>query len=218
MTQADRGIVNFSWSSNDGITTTLDGKALPKDGSFTYSLVQNNKLYLESKHNGRSIFRALLPIPVNPLEQMLHTAQTNLEGLSSSEATALSAELNTLKELLAQIPPDKQSPFQDAITSIVAKSRNIKIKADFIAKNHSANEIPYGIETSLVKLLKHSAFNGEIGGTVRLDAARHEMDAAQIVLFANEFTMLLTEAKLDGDLKSDDGSPSRRNCADQGPS
>ena len=136
---------------------------------------------------------------------MLHTAQTNLEGLSSSEATALSAELKTLKELLAQIPPDKQSPFQDAIATLVAKTRNIKIKSDFMAKNHSASEIPYGVETSLVKLLKHSPFNGEIGGTVRLDAARHEMDAAQIALFANDFPLLLTEAKLDGDLKTDDG-------------
>ena len=205
LSRAGHGNVALAWSSADGITTTLDGKALPKDGSFEYSLVQNNKLYLESKSNGRSIFRALLPIPVNPLEQMIHAAKTNLEGLTSSEATALSAELNTLHDLLAQTPPDKQSPFQDTITNLVAKSRNIKIKADFIEKKHSANEIPYGVETSLVKLLKHSAFNGEIGGTVRLDAARHEMDAAQIVLFANEFTMLLTEAKLDGDLKSDDG-------------
>ena len=205
LTQRGQGRVALAWSSADGVATTLDGKVLPKDGLFTYSLVQNNKLYLESKYNGRSIFRALLPIPVNPLEQMLHTAQTNLEGLSSSEATALSTELKTLKELLAQIPPDKQSPLQDTIATIVAKSRNLKVKADFMAKNHSASEIPYGVETSLVKLLKHSPFNGEIGGIVRLDAARHEMDAAQIALFANDFPLLLTEAKLDGDLKTDDG-------------
>ncbi|MBR6076173.1 MAG: carbohydrate-binding family 9-like protein, partial [Victivallales bacterium] len=205
LTQRGQGRVALAWSSNEGITTTLDGKALPPDGSFTYSLVQNNKLYLESKHNGRSIFRALLPIPVNPLEQLVHAAEANLEGLASPEATALSAEIRTLKELLGQIPPDKQSPLQDTIATIVAKSRNLKVKADFMAKNHSASEIPYGVETSLVKLLKHSPFNGEIGGTVRLDAARNEMDAAQIALFANDFPLLLTEAKLDGDLKTDNG-------------
>ncbi len=205
LTQRGQGRVALAWSSNEGITTTLDGKALPPDGSFSYSLVQNNKLYLESKYNGRSIFRALLPIPVNPLEQLVHAAEANLEGLASPEATALSTEISTLKELLGQIPPDKQSPLQDTIATIVAKSRNLKVKADFIAKNHSASEIPYGVETSLVKLLKHSPFNGEIGGTVRLDAARNEMDAAQIALFANDFPLLLTEAKLDGDLKTDDG-------------
>ena len=205
LTYPGHGNVALVWSSADGISTELDGKVLPKDGSFSYSLVQNNKLYLECKYNSRSIFRALLPIPVNPLVQLVHAAEANLEGLASPEAAALSAKISTLKELLGQVPPDKQSPLHDTIATIVTKSRNLKVKADFMTKNHSANEIPYGIESSLVKLLKHSDFNGEIGGTIRLDAARHEMDAAQIVLFANDFPLLLTEAKIDGDLKSDDG-------------
>ena len=133
------GKINLTWSSADGIATTLDVKNLPQDGSFSYSLVQNNKLYLESKTNGRSIFRALLPIPVNPLEQLIHTAKNNLEGLSSPEATALSTEINTLKELLDQIPPDKQSPIRDSIADIVSKSRNLKVKADFMARVQRRN-------------------------------------------------------------------------------
>ena len=199
------GKINLAWSSAKGVITTIDGKNLPADGSFSYSLVQHNKLYLESKINGTSIFRALLPIPVNPLVQLIHTAKSNLEGLSSPEATALSAEINALQELFDQTPPDKQAPFKEMLGNYVSKSRNLKVKADFMAKKHSANEIPYGVESSLVKLLKHSPFNGEIGGIAKLDAARNEMDAAQIVLFANDYTLLLTEAKIDGDLKSDDG-------------
>ncbi len=199
------GKINLTWSSATGIVTTIDSKNLPADGSFSYSLVQHNKLHLESKIKGTSIFRALLPIPVNPLVQLIHTAKSNLEGLSSPEATALSAEINALQELFDQTPPDKQAPFKELIVNLISKSRNLKVKANFIAKKHSANEIPYGIETSLVKLLKHSSFNGEIGGIAKLDAARNEMDAAQIVLFANDYTLLLTEAKIDGDLKADDG-------------
>ena len=146
-----------------------------------------------------------LPIPATPLEESLKNALTTLDGLASPEVQALQSELRTLNELLRGIPPEKQAVFQQTIIGISSKVRNIRAQADFITQKHSDREIPYGIETSLVKLLKHSPFHGEIGGTVRLDAARNEMDAAQIVLFANDTTRLLTEVKVDGDLKAADG-------------
>ncbi|MBR4171165.1 MAG: DUF4091 domain-containing protein [Kiritimatiellae bacterium] len=143
--------------------------------------------------------------PVNAPERLLQTAMARLDGFASPEAKALQSELRTLHELLPGIPKEKLSAFQQTMVALSSKARNIRVQADFIAKKHSEREIPYGIETSLVKLLKHSPFDGEIGGTVRLDAARNEMDAAQIVLFANDSTRLATEVRIDGDLKSADG-------------
>ncbi|OGV70968.1 MAG: hypothetical protein A3K19_05590 [Lentisphaerae bacterium RIFOXYB12_FULL_65_16] len=61
---------------------------------------------------------------------------------------------------------------------------DLGVRAACIKAGTNPNQITYGVETSLRKLLRHMPFCGRPGGLVQLDAGGGEMDAAQLVLFA----------------------------------
>ena len=201
-----KGRIHLAWDDGGEIPVWLDNELMPVDGSFAYSSLKDNLFRLESKNDGKVVFRAFLPVPSDPLEKLLSAASSNLDSLDTEESAVLRAETDAFNKMLREITPEGKAPFRNAIAELVARARNARVVAIFAAKGNSSRQIPYGVETSLVKLLKHSQFTGEIGGTVRLDAARCEMDAAQIVLFSGVTPLISVNAKLDGDLKAEDGS------------
>ena len=205
LTAPGTGQIHLAWSPGADVKTTLNGKELSPNGSFTYDTARNNRLRLEGHSRGTCVFRTAVTIPANPYKVLLRDVTANLNGIETPAAIALKSELNALGDLLRDIPSNRLAPFRQTFARISSRARDIRVCAAFSADGHSKGEIPYGVETSLVKLLKHGAFNGEVGGTVRLDAARNEMDAAQIVMFAGDATRHLVELKVDGDMKSDDG-------------
>ena len=205
MTAPGTGRIHLAWSSGADVKTTLGGRELPSDGAFAYNTARNNRLCLEGHSRGTCVFRTMVTIPANPYKALLRDVTANLDGIDTPAATVLKSEMDALGDLLRDIPPGQLAPFRRTFARLASKARDIRVCAEFTAAGHSKGEIPYGVETSLVKLLKHGSFNGEVGGTVRLDAARNEMDAAQIVMFADDATRHLVELKVDGDMKSDDG-------------
>ena len=205
LTPPGKGRVKFAWPEGSNVAVVLDGKRLSDDGVFSYSPLKDNKLVLEGKSKGVVVFRTTLPIPADLVERLVRDAERSLEGLNSAKAAAIQSELDAFCELLAHTVPERKALFIDAIANLAARARNVRAAADFAALGRPADEITYGVETSLVKLLKNTPFKGEIGGTVRLDAARNEMDAAQVVLFAGDAGWISANAKVDGDLLADGG-------------
>ena len=138
-------------------------------------------------------------------EEILAPALERLKPYQDDDAKALRAEAEVLVEASA-MPVALFPALEHQAELLAAKIIQYADRQLFISKGHKPREILYGVESSLVKLLPIHPYEGEIGGTVRLDAARNEMDAAQVTLFAGEAPLLLTKAWLAGDLVAKDGS------------
>ena len=138
-------------------------------------------------------------------EEILAPALARIEDIQADEAKALRDEAKVLLSVnsvpAALFPPLERQAEQLATRMI--RYANTQL---FLAQGHKEREILYGVESSLVKLLPIHPYEGEIGGTVQLDAARNEMDAVQVTLFAGDAPLLLAKAHLDGNLVQEDGT------------
>ena len=83
--------------------------------------------------------------------------------------------------------------FNEADVGRAVRASGIKRDEVFVTSKLWLQDYGYeaakkGIETSLVKLLKHSPFHGEIGGTVRLDDLRRS--AARVLWMVRQNSIL----------------------------
>ena len=138
-------------------------------------------------------------------EEILAPALARIADIQTDDAKALRDEAEVLLSATS-VPAALFPALERQAEQLAAKIIFYADTQAFQAKGHKAREILYGVESSLVKLLPIHPYQGEIGGEVRLDAARNEMDAAQVTLFAGDAPLLLATARFGGDFVQEDGT------------
>lgn len=158
-------------------------------------------LVLSGRMHDTPLFRTVFVVGILPLGGSLAGAREEVSRLAQNcpaalrEAVeALRLELEALLELAAGASPIVAAEVVTRADEIRAECSRLVVKASLLAAGARADSITYGVETSLSKLLKHQPYRGAHGGNVRLDAARREMDAAQVVLFAFDVPLLMVYA------------------------
>ncbi len=184
----------------------VNGDVLPEDGVVRFDAKKPCSLELESLWKGRALHRSLYLVSVNPLTAYLSEAESLVKDGQDDESKALLKEIRRLMALAESLSPEDRTLLLEPAKALMCRARNHRIIMDFRRATGFEKSIAYGVESSLVKHQAHSLFKGEVGGPIRLDAARNEMDAAQLMLFAADSVLLQTEAHVNGDLQGDGAS------------
>ncbi len=200
-----RGTLSLEWNKEVKTENLLNGSPLPLDGHFDYDSCRLTRIELESTVADKTILRCAYVIGVNPVAVALGDAADLLATLPPNVEKELRQEIATARAIFDATAADKQEVLMPLARILFAKARSAAMHHAFTAKGRADDEIPYTVENSLEKHLRHDRIGGDIAGTIHLDAARNEMDAAQIILFSGESTLLMTQASVDGDLKDDHG-------------
>ncbi len=189
------GRVRIDWQPEGvGPSVALRVNGVETAGAFALPGEGAVPLLCEALAGGVPVFRALYIAAVTPLQGALDAARALVGALPESlgpRRAALAAELDHLARLADETPPAMASDLMSHVQRVGLNASHLAVLAAV-----PEGSIAYGIETSLTKLLRHEPFRGQAGGTLTLDAARREMDARQVVLFAGERPLLRVSAEL----------------------
>jgi hypothetical protein len=196
------GIANLKWNVNaNQLELLLNGKPYKNNTTFPVDPIAATQNVLEAKSGNTTILRAIRTTEASPLATVIAEINELLKDAKHDDARETIDECRQFLKVLDMIPNENHDALKNNANQLLGKARQLKIHAEF-AQNNSKDKITYGIESSLQKLLLHKPFTGKVGGTIKLDAGRNEMDAAQVALFAKDSILLATEAKLVGKLTS----------------
>ncbi len=189
------GRVHIDWSADETpAAPTLRVNGAETDGAFTLRGEGRVPLVCEASVDGALVLRAVYVADVTPLQGALDTARALLETVPADAGPrreSLGHELDRLARLAAEAP-------SSLAPDLMARIRNAGLRASHLAVWAATpkGEVAYGVETSLRKLLRHEPFRGQARGTLQLDAARREMDARQLVVFADAGPLLQVAAEV----------------------
>jgi len=145
---------------------------------------------LEARRAGRVVLRAATVAALLPVDAALAAAAARLKGIENATETVgearqrLRRRIEALRSLVRDAPPDLERELVREARCVEAEASYLRAKAAVAAAGAAPDGIVYGIASSLQKLLPGVPFDGAPGGALELDAARREMDAGQVVLFA----------------------------------
>lgn len=188
------GRVRVDWSpggTGEGLVLRVNG--VETEGAFRLQGEGALPLVCEVSAGGAPVLRAVYVAAVTPLQGALDAARALIDAApveAGPRRDALSDELSRLRELASEAPPS-------LATELMSQAQRTGARASRLAVFAAAprGEIAYGVETSLRKLLRHEPFRGQARGALVLDAARREMDARQLVVFADEAPLLQVAAE-----------------------
>lgn len=197
------GRVDIKWEpAAPDLRLEVNGTAL-SDGEFRIDAEGTVPLTLTAKRGETPVFRTSSVVAIPPIRQALSAVRDRIEtvpkGVSAeidAECKALLDELAGLEKLDAIAPPDAAAEVVRQAEPLALRSSQLALRATMLKAGAKPDGIFYGIERSLTKLLRHQPFTGTPGGTLRLDAARREMDAGQVVLFADTVPLLAVQAEM----------------------
>ena len=194
--EANAPAPQLNWHGEEPVLRTVETRqGHPGYRVLCEEYVSNDRVVMQCYHVTRN-YRG---------EEILAPALSRIADLQSDDAKALRGEAAVLLST-AGVPAALFPPLERQAEQLAARITYYADRQAFQAQGHQVRELLYGVETSLVKLLPIEPYRGEIGGAVKLDAARNEMDAAQVTLFAGDAPLLLAHAKLAGDLVQEDGT------------
>ncbi len=161
----------------------------PTDGRFTVAAEGESRLQLTAVYQGRAILRVPWSLFVEPLEGLLDQARRRVAAVPDqpgcrAERTALSRRLERLGKLVQTAPPELTSEVQAGLREVDLQASHLLAAGAAEQSGAAPGSVAYGVESPLTKRLRHQPFAGQPGGLLRLDAARREMDAGQVMLFA----------------------------------
>ena len=136
-------------------------------------------------------------------EDRLRGLDPNVKAIAGTRAE-MQQQLESLRHLAGSAPPALSAELVRQAQRIEARASHLAVKAAMLSAGAGPTSVIYGIETSLRKLLRHKPFDGQPGGPLRLDAARREMDAGQVVVFAFDAPLIQLVAEI-ADAKGDKG-------------
>lgn len=154
-------------------------------------------LWLEARSGQTPVYRTCYVATITPMGGALQAARGAVGRLTDGALAApLTARLDAIEALREQAGPNLAADLAAQARDIEVQATRLKLVTDLREKGAPADAIAYGVVSSLEKVLKHLPFRGQAGGTVVLDAARGEMDAAQVLVVAGEDPLLMVEASL----------------------
>jgi hypothetical protein len=152
-------------------------------------------LWLEATVGQTLLYRTCFIARLTPMNAAIRAAKTAVAPLPASpEAQALQARLTVLEARRDDASPAQAPEIAAQASRIELEASRLKLRTDFLQAGAPADAITYGVESALTKIPRETPFRGTPGGRVSLDAARNEMAAAQVVLFAYDDPLLLVEA------------------------
>lgn len=190
--------VELDWlppGSAAGLDVTLDGADAGKPLRLTAEGAV--ALWLEARRGPTPIYRSCFVAFITPMSAAVRSARDAVAALPSGpEASVLAARVEALDALRDLASPVLATEIASQARELHLRASRLRLQTDLAAAGAPADGIVYGIQHSLDKLLRHEPFRGQAGGSVVLDAARNEMSAAQVALFAADAPLLMVEAGL----------------------
>ena len=201
------------------LTVAADGRtrkaetesAGPGKLAYRFTEVGSVRLGFEASAGGALLSRQFLSLAVRDYRPELADFAQRLASLPA-RARALPAAIQAREALQAlqarAAVPQSATPQQWAELSgnVVAFGRgldSLRLRAAALAAS-GQDAYGLGVQSPLVKMLRDEPFTGQIEAPLRLSAARHEYEAAQLVLFA--FDQPLRQISLEfSDLKGLNG-------------
>ncbi len=203
------GRVDLAWRPK-AAKVALRVNGVRSDGEFRLEREGRVPLVLEATSMGRAVFRTVYIANIAPVSEAFARAAKQLRALDTNAKSIASArlrleqQLRSLRQLAAQAAPALDKELVRQAERIEAQASHLAVKAALERAGAPRDAIVYGVESSLRKLLRHRPFQGQAGGALRLDAARGEMDAQQLVVFAFDAPLLHVTVTI-SDAKSSKG-------------
>ena len=190
---------NFIWELRAGASTPegIETETIPLASG---NVVQ----HFDYHEDGQVIYSALRLIRTSQVANILSPVKEFLD--TSTSAELLRQERAALLALSEDATPEACAILERNARDLLKRVEHLRSMEEFARQGHHAAELLYGVESSLVKVMPGELFRGQIGGEIHLDAARREMDAAQVVLFAGDSPLIQTEAAFAEPLKREDGT------------
>ncbi|MBR4519723.1 MAG: DUF4091 domain-containing protein [Victivallales bacterium] len=190
---------NFIWELRAGASTPegIETETIPLASG-------NVAQHFDYHEDGQVIYSALRLIRTSQVANILSPVKEFLD--TSTSAELLRQERAALLALSEDATPEACAILERNARDLLKRVEHLRSMEEFARQGHQAAELLYGVETSLVKVMPGELFGGVIGGEIHLDAARREMDAAQVVLFAGDSPLIQAEAAFAEPLKREDGA------------
>jgi len=198
------GRVEVEWQPKQAsaqVTMKVNGTATT--GNFSLQSEGLVPVRIEAAWRGQTILRRVFVLAVASVDKAFQRAAARLRALDPKAKTIASAradlmqQIESLRHLAEQAAPALGEELARQAQRIEQRASHLAVKAALEKAGAKPDSIAYGIECSLRKLLRNKPFNGQAGGLLRLDAARREMDAAQLVVFAFDAPLLQVRARLE---------------------
>ncbi|MBP5301240.1 MAG: carbohydrate-binding family 9-like protein, partial [Victivallales bacterium] len=188
---------NFLWRVVSGAEPSpVESASIPlKNGNLA--------VHIDYQESGKVVYSALRLVRTSQVANILSPVKEFLD--TAEEAVLLRQEREALLSLSENASPAACAILERNARGLLKRAEYLRNCNVFTSSGHAVGELVYGVESSLVKILPGEHFGGVVGGELRLDAARREMDAGQVVLFAGDSPLLQAEAWLAGPLKSAEG-------------
>lgn len=202
-----RGSLATVWSPATPVpVVTVNAKAA--DG-FPIEQEGNVPLWLEAKVGNELVYRSLYVARIVPVRGLVSEIGQYLDQVPdhpaiAAELKALRQEYTGLVELARNAPPALAEQMGNLLRDVRVCASHLGVRARMLADKAPEDGITYGVETPLRKLLRHEPFAGQAGGKLVLDAARNEMAAGQVVVFAFADPLLMVRSEF-GEFTSENG-------------
>ena len=190
---------NFIWELKAGASVPegIDVESLPLASG-------NVAQHIDYHEDGQVIYSSLRLIRTSQVANILVPLKEFLD--TSEDAALLRQERAALLALSENATPEACVILERNARSLLKRVEHLQNSEEFAKQGHKPAELLYGVETSLTKVMPGELFGGVVGGEIHLDAARREMDAAQVVLFAGDSPLIQAEAHFIEALKCEDGT------------
>ena len=191
--------VNFIWALKTGASAP-EGTEVESVPLTSGNVAQ----HFDYREDDQVIYSALRLIRTSQVANILAPVKEFLD--TSEQAELLRQERTALLALSENASPEACVILERNARSLLKRVEHLRSQVEFARQGHQPTELLYGVETSLTKIMPGELFGGVIGGEIHLDAARREMDAAQVVLFAGDSPLIQAEARFAEALKREDGA------------
>jgi|GEM_PF-1216041 len=135
------------------------------------------------------IARLIYGVRSSPIDEILIRVQKRIQAIKTKNPNIASV-INNMKSDMTSMRKAAKNADAETIASLEKKAIDLDVRSSslkpLIAMLESGNSNPrmaYGVEISLLKILKIDPFKGQAGGRVTFSGAKGEVTAAQLALF-----------------------------------
>ncbi len=146
--------------------------------------------------DGVPLFRTHWVKRVSRVKAILGDVLAALEASTDDGDKALVADARTLIGVNCDQMPELCPLLEEEAYALRHRMDYSIYAKEMLRRKKPAEAVVYGVQNSLGRMRPVDAFSGTIGGEINLDAARNEMEAAQISLFGGVSPLIQVKARL----------------------
>ncbi len=154
---------------------------------------------------GTVLYRANWIKRASRVPAILKECVAALENSADTIDKALVADARALMGVNCDATPELCALLEEEATVLRHRMEYRLYSQEMARLGKPAEGIVYGIQNSLVRMRPVDNFTGVIGGDIQWDAARNEMEAAQVTIFAGKGQLHQVEARVTKPLTNADG-------------